>query len=179
MPGFPLPPLRGSGCYYIYVRFFAFAPLLTLILAGTACYHGSKPSAIDRRAYDFKVQDSDRTVTLDQFKGKVVVLNFWASWCPPCVEETPSLVELQKLVGPNVTILAVSEDSDDSAYKQFIRDHQVDILTVRDGKKTNELYGTFRYPETFVIDRSGKIVRKFIGATDWTNPEIVDYLKKL
>ena len=78
-----------------------------------------------------------------------------------------------------MTILAVSEDSDDAPYKQFIRDHQVDLITVRDSQKTNELYGTFRYPETFVIDRDGKIVRKFIGATDWTNPEIVDYLKKL
>ncbi len=56
---------------------------------------------------------------------------------------------------------------------------KVDLLTVRDGQKTNELYGTFKYPETFIIDGDGKIVRKFIGATDWTSPDIVDYLKKL
>jgi thiol-disulfide isomerase/thioredoxin len=78
------------------VRFSTFVLLLTLIVTGTACYHGSKPRAIDRPAPDFKVQDSDRTVTLDQFKGKVVVLNFWASWCPPCVEELPSLMQMQR-----------------------------------------------------------------------------------
>ena len=56
----------------------------------------------------------------------------------------------------------------------------VDLLTVRDTKRdTNEVYGTFKFPETYVIDRDGKIVRKFIGATDWTAPDIVDYLNKL
>jgi len=78
-----------------------------------------------------------------------------------------------------VTILAVSEDADDAAYKQFVRDHNVDLLTVRDTRRVNEVYGTFKFPETFVIDRNGKIVRKFIGATIWTSPDIVDYLKKL
>jgi peroxiredoxin len=93
----------------------------------------------------------------------------------------PSLVQLQKLVGDKVTIVAVSEDADDAAYKQFIRDHNIDLLTVRDagGAKANELYGTFKFPETFVIDSNGKIVRKFIGATDWTAPDIVEYLKKV
>jgi peroxiredoxin len=92
----------------------------------------------------------------------------------------PSLVQLQKQLGDTVTIIAVSEDDDDSAYKQFVRDHNIDLLTVRDtGQKANGLYGTFKFPETFVIDRNGKIVRKFIGAQEWTSPEIVDYLKKM
>lgn len=110
-----------------------------------------------------------------------MLLNFWASWCGPCIEETPSLVELQRELGSKVTVIAVSEDADQSAYEQFVRDHQVNLLTVRDSgnQKANEMYGTFKFPETFVIDRDGKIVRKFIGATDWTSPDIVDYLKKL
>ena len=92
----------------------------------------------------------------------------------------PSLVQLQKQLGDKVTILAVSEDDDDNAYKQFVRDHNVDLLTVRDTRqKTNGLYGTTGFPETFVIDRTGKIVRKFIGPQEWTSPEIVDYLKKM
>ena len=109
-----------------------------------------------------------------------MVLNFWATWCPPCVEEMPSLVQLQKQLGDKITILAVSEDADDAAYKQFVHDHNVDLLTVRDvAQKTNEVYGTFKFPETYIIDRKGTVVRKFIGATDWTSPDIVAYLNKL
>jgi peroxiredoxin len=83
-------------------------------------------------------------------------------------------------MGNKVTILAVSEDVDDKAYQQFVRDHNVDLLTVRDPKQTaNTLYGTFKFPETYIIDKDGIIRRKFIGATDWTTPDIVDYLNKL
>jgi peroxiredoxin len=83
-------------------------------------------------------------------------------------------------MGDKVTVLAVSIDSDENAYKQFIRDHNIDLLTAWDPKKiSSELYGTFKYPETYVIDSNGVIRRKFIGAIDWTNPEIIDYLNKL
>jgi cytochrome c biogenesis protein CcmG/thiol:disulfide interchange protein DsbE len=170
----------GRLDYYRWVtRLFSFILFLGLvILAG--CNSGSHPPRIGNAAPDFTLTDSQRTVTLSQLRGKPVVLNFWATWCPPCIEEMPSLVQLQKQLGDKVTILAVSEDADDGAYKQFVRDHNVDLLTVRDTeRKTNEVYGTFKFPETFVIGRDGKIVRKFIGATDWTSPDIVDYLNKL
>ncbi len=158
--------------------FLAILPVCLFSLA--ACNSGSHPPRIGSAAPEFTITDSQRTVSLNQFHGKPVVLNFWATWCPPCIQEMPSLVQLQKELGDKVTIIAVSEDDDDSAYKQFVHDHNVDLLTVRDtGQKTNALYGTFKFPETFVIDRNGKIVRKFIGAQDWTSPEIVDYLKKM
>ena len=151
--------------------------LLSLIVG---CNVGSHPPRIGNAAPEFTITDSQRTVSLNQFRGKPVVLNFWATWCPPCIEEMPSLVQLQKQLGERVTIVAVSEDADEGAYKQFIRDHKVDLLTVRDTRqKTNEAYGTFKFPETFIIDRDGKIVRKFIGATNWTAPDIVQYLTKL
>jgi thiol-disulfide isomerase/thioredoxin len=154
--------------------------LITGVLLLAGCNSGSHPPRIGSAAPDFTLTDSQRTVALSQLRGKPVVLNFWATWCPPCIDEMPSLVQLQKQLGDKVTILAVSEDADDSAYKQFVRDHNVDLLTVRDtGRTTNEVYGTFKFPETFVIDRNGKIVRKFIGATDWTSPDIVEYLNKL
>lgn len=153
--------------------------LIGLFLVG-GCNSGAHPPRIGNAAPDFTITDAQRTVVLSQLRGKPVVLNFWATWCPPCVEEMPSLVKLQKQLGDKVTILAVSEDADDGAYKQFVRDHNVDLLTVRDTeRKTNEIYGTFKFPETFIIDRNGKIVRKFIGATDWTAPDIVEYLNKL
>lgn len=149
-----------------------------LLLAG--CNSGSHPPRIGNPAPDFSITDSQRTVVLSRLRGKPVLLNFWATWCPPCIDEMPSLVQLQKQLGDKVTILAVSEDADDAAYKQFIHDHNVDLLTVRDtARRTNEVYGTFKYPETYVIDRNGKILRKFIGATDWTSPDIVQYLNAL
>ena len=152
-----------------------------LLLALSGCYGNSKPPRIGSNAPDFTVQDSDRTVTLNQFHGQIVVLNFWATWCPPCVEEMPSLVEMQRRMrAKGVTVVAVSIDVDENAYRMFLKQHGVDLLTVRDpGQKTPSLYGTHGWPETFVIDRDGVMRRKFIGAVDWTDPEITDFLSKL
>ncbi len=113
--------------------------------------------------------------------GQVVVLNFWATWCAPCVEEVPSLVEMQRrMKDKGVTVLAVSVDADAAAYQRFVKNHNVNLLTVRDAdQKSNSLYGTSVFPETFIIDRNGVVRRKFIGAVDWTEPEITDYLSKL
>jgi cytochrome c biogenesis protein CcmG/thiol:disulfide interchange protein DsbE len=153
--------------------------LLTLLLAG--CYSGTRPARIGEAAPDFTVTDSDRMVALHDFRGKVVVLNFWATWCPPCVEELPSLVELQaKLKNRGIQVVAVSVDVDGNAYRRFLRDQKVDLLTVRDpDHKSDNLYGTFKYPETYIIDRDGKLRRKFVGPVDWGTPEVVDFLQKL
>ncbi len=145
------------------------------------CYSGSRPARIGSFAPDFALQDSDRKVTLSQFRGQVVVLNFWATWCPPCIEETPSLVRMQaRLKDKGVVVVAVSIDEDDAAYHKFLKDYGVNMVTVRDAaRKASSLYGTFGWPETYVIDRSGVIRRKFIGPVDWTSPEVMDYLNKL
>ncbi len=127
------------------------------------------------------MHDADRTVTLSQLKGQVVVLNFWATWCPPCIEEMPSLVQMQqRMKSKGVTVLAVSVDVDQDNYQRFLKDHNVNLLSVRDGdQKSNALYGTFKFPETYVIDRNGVVRRKFIGAVDWTEPDVIEYLGKL
>jgi cytochrome c biogenesis protein CcmG, thiol:disulfide interchange protein DsbE len=145
------------------------------------CYTGGKPTRIGSNAPDFTVQDSDHRVTLSQFRGQVVVLNFWGSFCPPCIEETPSLVQMQaRLKNKGVVVFAVSIDQDDAAYHKFLKDFNVNLVTVRDGQqKSSSLYGTFGWPETYVIDRNGIIRRRFIGAVDWSSPEVVDYLSKL
>jgi cytochrome c biogenesis protein CcmG, thiol:disulfide interchange protein DsbE len=152
-----------------------------VLLLLTGCYSGSRPPRIGETAPDFAVQDSSRSVALHDLKGKVVVLNFWATWCPPCVEEMPSLVAMQqRLQDKGVTVLAVSVDVDENAYKKFLRDHAVDLLAVRDpNQKSNALYGSFKFPETYIIDREGKVRRKFIGPVNWTQPEIVSYLSRL
>jgi cytochrome c biogenesis protein CcmG, thiol:disulfide interchange protein DsbE len=153
---------------------------ITLAITLAACNSGSRPAGIGGQAPDFTVSDGTRTVSLHDLKGKVVVLNFWATWCPPCVQEMPSLVELQTKLRDKVTVLAVSVDVDAGGYQKFVKDHRVDLLTVRDAdQKSNTLYGTYKFPETYIIDRQGKIRRKFIGAVNWNDPEIQNYLSSL
>jgi len=173
----------------MHVRSFSVISVLFAGLALTACYHGSKPAGIGNPAPDFTIQNPERSVTLSQFRGKIVVLNFWATWCPPCVQEMPSLVQLQKrMQDKGVTVLAVSVDDDANDYHKFLSDHKIDVLTVREaGERTptgvvapvSSRYGTIKVPETYIIDRQGTIRRKFIGAVDWSQPEIAEYLGRL
>ncbi|HXP46660.1 MAG TPA: TlpA disulfide reductase family protein [Terriglobales bacterium] len=152
--------------------------LMLVLVAG--CNRGSHPTLVGNPAPDFTVQDADRKVTLHDLRGKVVVLNFWATWCPPCVEEMPSLVRMQSNLKDRVVVLAVSVDDDERSYRTFLKKNNVDLLTVRDPQqKSNELYGTFKFPETYIIDRQGVVQRKFIGPVDWTRPDVVEYLNKL
>jgi cytochrome c biogenesis protein CcmG/thiol:disulfide interchange protein DsbE len=152
-----------------------------MLIELSGCWSGSHPSRIGMAAPDFTVRDSDRTVTLSQLKGQVVVLNFWATWCPPCIEEMPSLVQMQeRMKAKGVTVLAVSIDVDENAYRKFLTQHGVNLLTVRDPEeKTASLYGTHMWPESYIIDRNGIVRRKFIGAVDWTEPEVMEFIGKL
>ena len=165
--------------YYSRVRRVSFITILLVSLSG--CYSGARPPRIGTQAPDFTAQDSDRKVILSDLRGKVVVLNFWATWCPPCVEEMPSLIQMsQKLNDKGVLVLGVSIDVDADAYHKFLTEHKVTFLTVRDADhKVPDLYGTFKWPESYVIGRDGIVRRKFIGPVDWTSPEVVDFLTKL
>jgi cytochrome c biogenesis protein CcmG/thiol:disulfide interchange protein DsbE len=145
------------------------------------CDSGSRPSHIGKLAPDFTLQDTDRKVTLSQFRGQIIVLNFWASWCPPCVEELPSLINMQgRMKEKGVTVLAVSIDVDADTYHRFIEQHRLNLLTIRDPEqKSSSLYGTFGWPETYIIDRDGVVRRKLVGPVDWNSPEITEFLDRL
>jgi cytochrome c biogenesis protein CcmG/thiol:disulfide interchange protein DsbE len=175
--------------YYIGVRLSAFVLACAGLVLLSGCYGRSKPSSIGNAAPDFTIQDSEHSVTLSQYRGKIVVLNFWATWCPPCIEEMPSLVQMQKkMQEKGITVLAVSVDDDVDDYHKFLKDHSIDLLTVREsGQRTDKgvvapvssRYGTIKVPETYIIDRNGVIRRKFIGPVDWNQTEIVEYLSRL
>ena len=158
-------------------RFLPGIALGVLLMSG--CDRGSHPGNIGKPAPLFIMSDGTRTVDLSKLRGQVVVLNLWATWCAPCIEELPSLLEMQKRM-PNVAVVAVSMDQDPDVYRKFLADHHVDVLTLRDQEmKVNALYGTVQIPETYIIDRQGILRRKFIGAQDWTSPEIMGFLSKL
>jgi peroxiredoxin len=155
--------------------------LVSTTLLNLGCYGGSRPSHIGNPAKDFAVQDADRKVALSQFRGQVVVLNFWATWCPPCVEELPSLMNMQdRMRSRGIVVVGVSIDVDNDAYHRFLKQHGINFLTVRDPEqKVSTIYGTTGWPETYIIDRQGLLRRKFVGAIDWDSPEIVQFLNKL
>lgn len=141
-------------------------------------YRNGGASLHGQRAKDFVLTIDGKPARLSDLHGKVVLLNFWASWCQPCVDEAPSLDALQKKIAPlGGTILGVSVDDDPAAYQQFLQTYNVDYPTFRDASKQIPLsYGTTMYPETYVIDRDGKIDSKIIGPQDWTSPGMMAYL---
>ncbi len=127
------------------------------------------------------VSDSGREITPEAFGGKLLVLNFWATWCPPCVEEMPSLDEMQKrLAGKGVVVVGISVDKNENLYRQFLDRTKVSFQTARDpSADISASYGTFKFPETYVIDSHGKVVVKYIGPRDWTDPDVVSTLEGL
>jgi len=163
-------------------KFFAIqiAALLALLFSATGCNYTNHPALIGSAAPDFTVNDPSNPVHLANYRGKVVLVNFWASWCGPCVEEWPSMVALQERM-PQITILAIDQDDNISDYTGFLETHPPGkmVLSRDAGFHAADLYGTHQFPETFVVDRNGIVRRKFIGAQDWSSPEILDFLSKL
>lgn len=150
-----------------------------LLFAATGCDRTAQPGQIDRSAPMFALNDGQNTVDLHQLHGQVVLLSFWATWCGPCIEEMPSLQKLQRDI-PGLHVVGIASQQDPADYRAWIQRHPITILSVFDAQqKSNALYGSFRFPETYVIDKNGVVRRKFIGPQNWTSPEIEDYLKQL
>jgi peroxiredoxin len=133
-------------------------------------------------APDFSITaDNGRTITASNFGGKVLVLNFWATWCAPCVEEIPSLDAFQKrFASAGVVVLGISVDKDEKAYRDFLSRARVSFLTARDpDNKINVDYGTLKFPESYIIDSRGKVLRKIISNQDWMNERVIRDMESL
>lgn len=133
-------------------------------------------------APDFKVvTETGRTITPANFGGKLLVLNFWASWCQPCLQEVPSLEVFQRQFAPEgVVVLGVSVDKNEKLYRRFLEQFPVTFQVARDPSwDIAANYGTFQLPESYIIDRSGKVVQKVIAAQNWMNPDFVQSIKKM
>ncbi|MEA3361834.1 MAG: TlpA disulfide reductase family protein [Thermodesulfobacteriota bacterium] len=155
---------------------FAIVFLLTVLLL-TGCDNStsepqiSQGGLIGNVAPDFTLTDMQgQQVSLSQFRGKVVVLNFWATWCPPCREEMPSMEQLYRdFKDKGLVMLAVNVDENGKkAVSQFLQKtpHSFPILLDSENIAQNA-YGVFRFPESFIIDRNGVVVEKIIGGRDW------------
>ena len=133
-------------------------------------------------APDFSITaDNGRTITTSNFGGKLLVLNFWATWCPPCIEELPSLNQFQRqFANSGVVVLGISVDKDEKVYRDFLAKARVSFLTARDPEnKINAEYGTLKFPETYIIDAHGKVVRKIISNTDWMSERMLKDVESL
>ena len=133
-------------------------------------------------APNFKVVTEDgKTITRGDFGGKLLVLNFWASWCPPCVSETPSLEEFARELAPQgVVVLGVSSDRNENLYHKFIQRFGITFETARDPQADiSASYGTFQIPETYLIDRNGKVLEKVISNQNWMDPEFLARVRRM
>jgi len=110
--------------------------------------------------------DTGATLTPTDFGGKLLLLNFWASWCGPCVEEAPSLKQLsEQFRSAGLVVVGVSVDRKESAYADFLKRFQLGFPNYRDpAQELSYRYGSYKFPETYLIDRSGKVMMKIIGS---------------
>lgn len=125
---------------------------------------------------------NDATLKLSQLKGKVVLLNFWATWCPPCREEIPSMMKLNALMaGKPFQMVAVSIDEGGKpAVESFFKETGFSLPAYLDaGGASSKAYGITGVPESFIIDKRGVVVKKVIGGLAWDSPEVAAYLEKL
>ncbi|MDQ6983529.1 MAG: TlpA disulfide reductase family protein [Ghiorsea sp.] len=114
-------------------------------------------------------------------EGKVVLLNFWATWCPPCREEVPSMVKLyDKFKDQGFEIVAVSVDKRYDDVVQFVAEQNMTFMVLHDqDSDVSRNYGVFRYPESFIVDRNGVVRKHLGGAVEWMDAEYIEYIGKL
>ncbi len=127
--------------------------------------------------------DNGQTLTPTDFGGKLLLLNFWASWCGPCVEEAPSLEQLSEKFKPaGLVVLGVSVDRKESQYAAFLKHFRPEFAMYRDPlEDLSYRYGTYQFPESYLIDHNGKVVLKVIGAPEkgWMDPDVVATIQRL
>jgi len=159
------------GFWVVYLTFFAPGNRKPL-----------ENSAIDRPAeYNWKLEDlGEQPVQFSRFKGKTVFLNIWATWCPPCVREMPSIARLAenpRLKGKNIEFVCVATDDSTATVVRFLRDKSWPMTVLR-SQSLPPVFQTEAIPATYIITPGGRIVAAEVGANDWDNAEVVAFLEK-
>jgi thiol-disulfide isomerase/thioredoxin len=168
------------------------ALLAGLVIAGWTVRDRFLPVEVGTAAPDLVAADLDgHPVSLAELRGEVVLLNVWATWCPPCREEMPSMQRLAEQLGPEgLRIVAVSIDAasgkrdaggrEGGDVRAFADEYGLTFDIWRDPEgRVQQIYRTTGVPESFVIDRRGMIVKKVIGATEWDSPANVELIRRL
>jgi thiol-disulfide isomerase/thioredoxin len=159
--------------------------VLLLLTATPVLAKSERPQSLPQgivagaQAPNFTLKDlQGNPVTLSKLRGKVVFLNFWATWCPPCRAELPSMERLNEVYGSrDFVMLAVNVEEDAGPVREFLAKNRHSFRVLLDpGADAQADYGVYRFPETFLIDKKGKVVERYVGARDWS---AVDFLKKV
>ena len=133
-------------------------------------------------AGDFALSDlSGAQIRLSDLRGKIVFLNVWATWCPPCRAEMPSMQALyERFKGRDFVMLAVAEDTNRADVTAFVKELGVTFPVLLDtDNRLPARYGVTGFPETFVIDRDGQVIKHVIGPEEWDSPAIITYFEEL
>jgi peroxiredoxin len=182
-------PVVASKNRHLGLTLLWITPVLFLVLVaiyGVLTRHPDTDDTVPRVGQplaDFTLPDlQGNMVQLSALRGKVVFINVWATWCPPCIEEMPTIQRLyEHFRGRDVEILAISADAlGAQVVAPFMRDYQLTFPALLDTKGTIErLYRTSGYPESFIVDKNGRLVEKIIGPRDWAHPQMLALFERL
>ena len=168
--------------------------IVIIVLVGAAVYLISSSSsrspgewvnsvAVGDVAPDFQLEDTKgNKVSLSELRGKVVMVNLWATWCPPCIEEMPSMERLHEVMaGEDFVMLAINtEQNGRTVVPEFLQKTPYTFPILYDDKGVvQKLYGVYKFPESFIVGKDGKVVEKVVGPLDWSSPKTINYLKGL
>jgi peroxiredoxin len=136
---------------------------------------------LNRNAPDFQLPDATgKIVSLSAQRGHPVLVNFWATWCPPCVEEVPAMEDLaRRIEKTDIRLLAVSVDESWDIVKRFFVNGTKMGVLLDLSKNVPKSFGTEKFPESFMVDASGKVRHYFINKRDWSKPEALACLESL
>ena len=168
---------------FIFVAVTVLVIILSLTLNDSAFEFSNQVDiASGTPAPDFTFPGLDeKMVSLSDYRGKVVLVNIWATWCPPCVEEMPSMEKLyRKFKGQNFEILAVSIDEPGlEAVAPFMKKSNLTFPALIDSEGTiKAVYGVTGIPESFIVDKQGILIKKIVGPVDWASPAIFRFFSE-
>ncbi len=189
-PTSPEPPVSSARTRHWGLTLLWFTPVVFLLLMvayGLLTRQADDLDAttprVGRPMADFTLPDlQGRPVQLSALRGKVVFINVWATWCPPCVQEMPTIQRLyDTLHDRGLEVLAISVDAlGEQVVRPFMREHRLRFPVLIDDRGTIErLYRTAGVPESFIVDKRGHLVEKIVGPRDWAHPQMLALFERL